>query len=231
MGFLKFLKRGKKENSLGDIDLPPSPPTLEGFDESIPDFPDFGEGKISVDDTFQKFDFPEIEEDFHDVGKEGVMQDFPVFPKPAKSPIIPISPLRAPQAMPGPTGLGLETKPVVSMPSMPQPLQPEPLTATLPAEKGDFPDKRQTAKNLEHDKKVLRQSLNVKEVYVRIDKFKSALGSINIIRNDLKSSEETLVKLENIKNAKDRSVDKLKSFMDDLQKKLIFVDKTLFKGE
>lgn len=221
MGFLKFLKREKKEDGLGEIDLPPAPPSLEGFDESIPDFPDFDEGKISADDTFQKLDFPDIEEGFHDVGKEDVMQDFPVFPKIDKSPIISILPVRPPQAI---QELEPEIKPVVSMP---QPLRPE----LLPAEQEAFTDKKQTAKILEHDKKALRQSLNVKEVYVRIDKFKSALGSINIIRNDLKSSEETLVKLENIKNAKDRSVDKVRSLMDDLQKKLIFVDKTLFEGE
>lgn len=228
MGFLKFLKREKKEDRLGEIDLPPAPPTLEGFDESIPDFPDFGEGKfdeskISADDVFQKLDFPETEEGFHNVSKENIMQDFPAFPKIEKNPLISIPPVRATQAMPW---LEPEIKPAVPLP---QPLQPEP----LPDKQEAFPDvyKKQTAKNLEHDKKALRQSLNVKEVYVRIDKFKSALGSINIIRNDLKSSEETLVKLENIKNAKDKSVDKVKSFMDDLQKKLIFVDKTLFEGE
>ena len=49
-------------------------------------------------------------------------------------------------------------------------------------------------------------------------------------RNDLRKSEEALMKFENIKNAKDKSFDKVKSSLEDLQKKLIFIDKTLFKG-
>ena len=68
-------------------------------------------------------------------------------------------------------------------------------------------------------------------MYVRVDKFKAALQNIGIIRGNLRKSEEAVMKLENIKNAKDRSFDKVKSSLDDLQKKLIFVDKTLFKGE
>ena len=51
------------------------------------------------------------------------------------------------------------------------------------------------------------------------------------MRSDLKKSEEVLNKLEGIKNSKDKSFDKMRASLDDLQKKLIFIDKTLFKGE
>ena len=70
-----------------------------------------------------------------------------------------------------------------------------------------------------------------KTIYVRVDNFKATLGSINIVRSDLRKSEEALTKLENIKSSKDKSFDKIKSSLDDLQKKLIFIDKTLFKGD
>ena len=52
-----------------------------------------------------------------------------------------------------------------------------------------------------------------------------------MIRSDLRKSEEALLKLEQMKGAKDRSYDKFKASLDDLQKKLIFIDKTLFKGD
>ena len=68
-------------------------------------------------------------------------------------------------------------------------------------------------------------------IYVKVDKFKAALGCINIVRSDLRKSEEALAKLENIKQSKDKSFDIAKSYLDDLQKKIIFIDKTLFKGE
>ena len=77
----------------------------------------------------------------------------------------------------------------------------------------------------------MRERPNVKTIYIRIDNFKATLGSINIVRSDLRKSEEALNKLETLKSSKDRSFDKVKVSIDDLQKKLIFIDKTLFKGE
>ncbi len=68
-------------------------------------------------------------------------------------------------------------------------------------------------------------------LYVRVDKFKIALDHINVIRSDLRKSEEDVMKLEGLKREKDKSFDRFKLSLDDLQKKLIFVDKTLFKGE
>jgi len=76
-----------------------------------------------------------------------------------------------------------------------------------------------------------RQRPAARTVYVRVEDFKAMLGTINIIRNDLRKSDEALMKLENIKNSKDKSFDRIKLHLDDLQKKLIFVDKTLFEEE
>ena len=214
VGFLKFLKREKKEDALGDIDLPPAPPSLEDFDKSIPDFSDFGESNFSAKEGYmQKFDFPDIEDEIPKTDKEKIVQDFSALPKMEESPIMPID-INKPQNM---------IKPEIPMP------QPTP-----PPKREDVildAYKKTQSKNSEKERRILRQSMNTGEVYVRIDKFKATLGSINIIRNDLKRSEEKLIKLENIKNDKDNALDKIKSSMDDLQKKIIFVDKILFKGE
>ena len=70
-----------------------------------------------------------------------------------------------------------------------------------------------------------------KEVYVRVDRFKAVLDSISMIRSSARKSDESLIRLESIKNSKDRAFDRVKSSLADLQKKLIFIDKTLFKGD
>ncbi len=212
MGFLKFLKREKKE-ALDELDLPPAPPPLEGFEE-VPEFPEFPEfPEISAE---PKFEFPEPEST-----SEEKIPEFPSFPELEEKPPEPIAPLSAPiRAHPIP-----ETMPTSQPIELEQPTEEETgfdTTETYPKIAG-----RLFAK----EKRLLHERPTGKIIYVRVDKFKATLGSINMARSDLRKSEEALARLENIKNAKDRAFDKVKTSLDDLQGKFIFIDKTLFKGE
>ena len=225
MGFLKFLKREKKE-SLDDLDLPPAPPPLDGdqtdfgaygSEENLPDLPempDFPEEKISAPEEFPKFEFPR---------EDDKMPEFPTFPemeeKPTQIHTFSSPPMSEPAPMP-------------TMPSAPQPMQEpeqgareEPRFMPLDA----YP--KMERRLFSQEKRILRERPTAKTIYVRVDRFKATLGSINMVRSDLRKSEEALTKLESIKNSKDISLDKFKASLDDLQKKLIFVDKTLFKGD
>ena len=221
MSFLKFLKREKKD-TLDELDLPPAPPPLEnvtdfgasGFKENLPDLPEFPEfdENISAPQEMPKFDFPE-EEKMQDMGKDE-MPDFPSFPEIEETePYAP--PVRAAATQPAPS--------ISQMQEHDEPPQEESKQSSF------YP--RMSGRLFSHERRILRQRPNVKTIYVRIDNFKATLGSINIVRSDLRKSEEALKKLESIKGAKDRSFDKIKVSIDDLQKKLIFIDKTLFKGE
>lgn len=225
MGFLKFLKREKKED-FDELDLPPAPPPLEGFEENLPELPeipDFESEKISVkEEDFPKFDFPEKEE-LPELGKEAPMPEFPEFPEMEEKPMQ-IEPVSAPQ---------------IEMPE-PAPQVPEPIETMQPEEEAQpeqpaftpAPAYPKVGRRLfSHEKIPLREMPTGKTIYVRVDRFKATLGSISMVRSDLRKSEEALTKLENIKSAKDRSFDKVRGSLDDLQKKLIFVDKTLFKGD
>ena len=221
MGFLKFLKREKKKDTLEDLDLPPAPPPLEGFEENAPEFPgfqDFPEEKVSGTEE-APFGIPENEEQIG-LGKEDTMFDFPTFPEIEEKPIRSIS--------------SVSTTPRITepMPSISQPM-PEPEQDVR--EEAEFAPSdvypKMERRLFSQEKRMLRERPNLKTIYVRVDKFKATLGSISIVRSDLRKSEEALTKLEDIKNAKDKSFEKLKSSLDDLQRKFIFVDKTLFKGE
>jgi len=217
VGFLKFLKREKKD-TLDELDLPPAPPPLEGFEENMPElpnFPDFGNEKISGM-KMPNLDFPEEEKSIQDFSKENTMPEFPSFPEMDENPM-PIQPVSSNLQIPEPLSM-----------TEPEPEQEE-ISEEQPIPSDTYP--KMAGRLFSQEKRILRERPSAKTIYVSVDNFKATLGSINMVRSDLRKSEQALMKLESIKNAKDKSFDKMKSSLDDLQRKLIFVDKTLFKGE
>ena len=220
LGFLKFLKREKKKEGFDELDFPPSPPPLEGFEDNIDmEFPELDEENISGKSELPKFDFSEKGEGSSDSGKDEKMPDFPSFPEFEERPMPPIPPIRAPTSIP-------EAMPLISEHELDGEQKAAP-----PEFAPQTPYKEQARSLFPREKKNLREMPSGKTLYIRIDKFKSSLGSINNIKSDLRKSEDALTKLENMKNAKDRSFERVRASLDDLQKKLIFIDKTLFKGE
>ena len=218
MGFLKFLKREKK-NEGNELDLPPAPPSLEGFDEHDI-MPGLEDTKISA--GAQDFGPPQEHEfdfskdmDFDldsDTGKGNKMPEFPEmtdFDEDAQKtaqPAVPAAPLQSPV-------MDIE-EPEEAPEESEHEAEPKSPDYQKAAKRYLFPERRHA-----------RQ-----QTFVKVDRFKTVLDNISMIRSDLRKSEEALLKLENMKGSKDRSYDKFKSSLDDLQKKLIFIDKTLFKG-
>ena len=220
MGFFKFLNKKKEDKGLDDLDLPPAPPS-EGLDDKIPDFPEFPEINAPIDDKeFNKgfkFDFgekegPNLSQMPSIPNKEENLPDFPKFPDAEEDQQVQQARIEksASDYIP-------EFKPAIQMPAE-EPQQEEQV----------HPISLKPARRLFRQE---RQMTHPKEIYIRVDKFKATIDNIGVIRSSLRNSDEALMKLENIKNAKDRSFDKFKSSLDDLQKKLIFIDKTLFEGE
>lgn len=68
-------------------------------------------------------------------------------------------------------------------------------------------------------------------VYMRVDKFRNVLRNVSEMRSGLRASNEILSKLTQIDANADKEFEKWKNIMVDMQKKLVFVDKTLFKGD
>jgi len=65
-------------------------------------------------------------------------------------------------------------------------------------------------------------------IFIDIDSFKTILGDIDTIKNDIKSSEAVLQHLEEIKNSKDKELERWRVQLEDIQKKVNYVDKVLF---
>ncbi len=207
MGFLKFLKREKKTSEFDELDLPPSPPPLEDFHESM-DVPDILDIRAPTMQGPQedKFDFTKEHEE-----------------EPPLAPPMPTSTppenTEADQDLIPPAQINEEEQKEPDMPVD----KPEDLPSEV------YP---KTHRRLfSQEKVVLRERPTGKTIYIKVDKFKLTLGSINVIKSDLRKSEEALLKLDNIRTSKDKAFDKMKASLDDLQSKFIFIDKTLFKGD
>ena len=207
MGFLKFLKREKKEEKLDDLDLPPAPPPLEGFEDDKDLQMDFD--KEPLQDDFPQADAGN-EESF-DLEAPEIPSDIDI-EKPIEMPE-----LSAPEDTYDEPKEGTDQYELPQQQEMPQ----EQIQATQP----------QRHRGLFRHESMPRHVPIGKSVYVEVESFKSSLSHISDVRSSLRKSEGELSKLESIKSAKDKSFEKLRVSLDDLQKKLIFIDKTLFKGE
>ncbi|MEK6946818.1 MAG: hypothetical protein AABX32_04390, partial [Nanoarchaeota archaeon] len=199
MGFFKFLKRDSKQGNEAELDLPPVPPPLEGFeddkDANLPEFPQIDAPK---EDDF-KFDFPEYDK-MPDMGKE---EDMPEFPDLGGLDEEPTPNMNMPQAQ--------KMVPSFSQaPPMPQPVPDFNQSPQMPSGASAIDVSQQDsqsaqpahqAKHREHMRagKAIRSG---ESLYVRVDKFKTALDHISAIRGDLRKSEEDVMKLESLKHEK-----------------------------
>ncbi|MAG08044.1 hypothetical protein CMO89_01090 [Candidatus Woesearchaeota archaeon] len=66
-------------------------------------------------------------------------------------------------------------------------------------------------------------------LFVKQDSYKAILEGVSIIRNKLKESDDLVLNLNNIKNSKDKEFEKWRASLEDIQRKLIYVDKALYE--
>ena len=66
-------------------------------------------------------------------------------------------------------------------------------------------------------------------VFVKIEDYNDVLDVTNMIKNKLGEAKETLAKLNELKNAEDSEIELWKTNLDEIERKVDFVDKTLFE--
>jgi len=215
LGFLKFLKKEKKGKIPLDesLDVPPPPPSIiesvpkPGFEEKLPkELPSF---KFKEEKPM-----PPIEEKLPELPKEEKPLDIPAF-----------HPLEeAPKFVP---------KPPIGESPRKAPLPRRELPKIKPSEHERLFYEKMEKSAVREERKLLREGIISGEgpLYIRLDKFKGTLKSISVIRGDLKKSDEMLLNLVKSKEEKDKEFEKWRNLVVDIQKKLIFIDKTLFKDQ
>ena len=66
-------------------------------------------------------------------------------------------------------------------------------------------------------------------VYVRIEEYKDVLDVMNMIRNKIEAAKETLAKINELKNEEDAELELWHTGLEEVERKVVFVDKTLFE--
>ncbi|MFT4303409.1 MAG: hypothetical protein ACMXYG_02510 [Candidatus Woesearchaeota archaeon] len=83
------------------------------------------------------------------------------------------------------------------------------------------------APGITHKEEILKRTVSG-PIFVDIDAFKAMLGDIDTIKNDMKASSVIIQHLDEIKNSKDRELERWRLHLDDIHKKINYVDKILF---
>ncbi len=237
LGFLKFLKRNKsKEPNFGpenidDLDVPPPPPDLAGSipgdNNEFPELPELPEMPGNGKD-----EFPELEESLPELEpiKQKPVSEFPKmeeFPELGPDAGIPkVEEYRKPMLSTQPKPLfaqrPVEQKPRSDFPNAPGMISQKPEPEITPYQKFE-----KTAMSQQRD--VLRHKETKGPVYIRVEKFREILGGMSTIRNNVKIAEQSITRLNEIDENRDKVFERWHDTMMDMQKKLIFVDKELFK--
>ena len=68
-------------------------------------------------------------------------------------------------------------------------------------------------------------------VFVKIDDYKDILEIIGLIKNKLRESRETMTKINQLKNKEDAELESWKNEVDEIEKKVAYIDNTLFEPE
>lgn len=202
MNFLKLLGKKGQESKDEELDLPPLPPQIKG---------DKGLGWNSND---EEQNFSESEE------------------------------------LPGLDDL--ETIPEKGLPEMPPPIEPLDNNADIPKhefpdidEEMDedelFPDKGKAGEPFKLPTKSYGPDMGYPPegpndiedntpLFIKMNKYKSVIKNINSIKKDFQTSKNALLKLEEIKGGEDKEFESWKHGLEDIRKKLSFIDKNLHKG-
>ena len=70
-----------------------------------------------------------------------------------------------------------------------------------------------------------------KPIFVEVNDYKQILDYINEIKNNIKKSDNILTTLQDIKSAKEKEFEKWHNVLEDIQRKLIYIDNTLFEQD
>jgi hypothetical protein len=66
-------------------------------------------------------------------------------------------------------------------------------------------------------------------VFVRIDEYRDVLDVMNMVRNKLEEAKATIAKINELKNEEDSELELWRTGVEEIERKIAFVDKVLFE--
>ena len=109
----------------------------------------------------------------------------------------------------------------------------------IPAALPEFPEVKRTKPSIsKFEKRAIsveekelgeREHLKLQEpIYVDLDLFKAMLDETTMSKKHLKTMEDGLARIDDFRSDKQKEFEKWRKSLEDIQRKLIFADKTLF---
>ena len=117
------------------------------------------------------------------------------------------------------------------MPSPPPNLQSEISPLELEQLEEKYLNKHPRMSDMEEPYSYDRHKKIIQPLFVRTDSYRQILDNFIDIKNQLKESTEIVFRLENLKKNMDTEYSIFKMALEDVQRKLIYVDRTIFEGE
>ena len=65
-------------------------------------------------------------------------------------------------------------------------------------------------------------------IFVKIDEYKDILDTVNLVKGKIREAKELLTELHEIRIREDKEIDQWKANIEEVERKMMFVDKTLF---
>jgi len=210
MAFLGLGKKKKKQ--LPPLGMPP-----KSLSQKLPDLPPLPELPP----------LPSIPPDAHELKPS--MEIGQHSPEPIKEK--PIEPMKKEQ-------FGLKMPDLPELPPLPD-LPPLPIiedekpTIEVPGTKVEVREPRK-----KRDKKLVPLPVldkteyshpGLKSLFVKGDDYKSIISGINAVKNRIKDAETIFEDLQSLKKEKEKNLTAWQNLLEDIQKKLVYVDKKVFK--
>jgi hypothetical protein len=120
--------------------------------------------------------------------------------------------------------------PDIEVPEPPPNLRSELTPLELEKLEQQYLGKRITIDDVEQPFQYKRHEGVLKPLYVRTDEYRKMLDNFIDIKNLCTALDETVFRLENLKKNQDNELADYKSTSEDIQRKLLYIDKTIFEG-
>jgi len=75
-----------------------------------------------------------------------------------------------------------------------------------------------------------RREVPTEPVFVNVGSYKGIMDSVVVIKNNLKEAEEVIERMNGIKNEEDKEFEKWRQSLEDVQRKISYVDKVIFEA-
>jgi hypothetical protein len=218
---------------LQNIPLPPASAQAQGFQKPVQpgtfSVPSIQQSNPTFDSMGQSFAATRSLNSLpQGIPKESIKPTFDFY-KPEKLPTF--TEKKMPQQLPS-FNIPLKSgKPIdVEVPAPPPNLRSEISPIELERLEEKYLDRRPKISDMEQPYSYDHHQKMQKPLFVRTDYYRQILNNFIDIKDTLGESEEIIYRLENLKKNADVEYSEFKRGIEEIQRKLIYVDKTLFEG-